>query len=352
MTELRRDPIMGQWVIVHTQDSWGPERYEKELRRRERLATCQFCPGKEFMTPPEIEAIRPAGSPANAPGWRVRVVPNRFPALRIEGNLDELQEGVYTSFNGIGAHEVLIETPLHDKNLAELADEEMANVISKYQSRLVDLRRDKRFKYIVLFRNYGESAGATVGHPHSQIIALPMVPKYVLQELQGAQKYYEENGRCVYCDILAQEYADQERIIAENEHFVVFCPFAPRYPFESWIFPKKHSADFSAIEEKERYDLGRILKDVLFRMKACLNDPSYNYYYHVSPMNSKGEDHEPSWCHGGKLDVSHCFHWHIEIVPQLTRATGFERGTGFYMVRTDPRLAAGYLRGAPSPNPS
>ena len=335
MTELRRDPILGQWVIVHTDSSWKPKDYDKEEHPFRQRETCQFCPGKEHLTPPEIEAFRPDGAKPNTPGWSVRVVSNKFPALKIEGNWDQRHCGVFQMSNGIGAHEVLIETPDHFKSLADFTEQEMLHVIQKYQSRLIDLSRDKRFKYVVIFKNYGKSAGATLEHPHSQIIALPMVPKYVLEELKGAKRYFEEHHGCVFCDILKQEIQEKERIVSENEEFLVFCPFVPRYPFECWIVPKKHSADFASITPNEQFAFARILKETLVRIKKCLFDPSYNFYLHISPVNTE---------ENAEYHIPNGFHWHMEIVPKLTRVSGFEWGTGFYVARTEPSKAAKYLQ--------
>jgi len=331
MAELRRDPVIGQWVIVNTEDSWGPERYEKEDHAPKQEAVCQFCPGKEHQTPPEIEVLRAPGTKPNSPGWTVRVIPNKFPALRIEGNLDKRGIGIFDMSNGVGAHEVLIETPEHTKNLADFSNEELLNVLRAYQSRCTQLAQDRRFKYIMVFKNFGESAGASLEHAHSQIIALPMVPKYVLEELEGARAYHDFRGRCVYCDVIHQEYEEKERIVTENENFICFCPFVPRYPFECWIFPKKHKSQFTEMSTEERVDLAKILKETLSRIKACLSDPSYNFYLHISPVNYEAQE---------------SFHWHIEIVPKLTRVAGFEWGTGFYVVRTDPGKAAEFLRKA------
>ena len=329
MTELRRDPIIGQWVIVHTSDSWGPEAYEREKVILTQAATCQFCPGRENQTPPEIDAIRDNGFHPNSPGWRVRVIPNKFPALRIEGQLNKRGLGLFDISNGIGAHEVLIETPEHFKSIPDLTTAEVSEILQKYQSRLIDLAKDPRFKYVVIFKNYGESAGASVEHPHSQIIALPMIPKFVQEEIEGAEQYYVYRGRCVFCDEIEQEYQDQKRIISENEDFIAFCPYVPRYPFECWILPKKHSPEFRATAPAELHHLAAILKETLYRINGCLANPSYNYYLHVSPVNSP------------RLDS---FHWHIEIVPNLSQVAGFEWGTGFYVARTSPEMAAEYLR--------
>jgi len=259
----------------------------------------------------------------------VRVVANKFPALRIEGELHRRGIGIFDMSSGIGAHEVVIETPSHHKTLADLSPQEMFEVIKQYRSRSQGLGRDRRFKYILIFKNSGESAGATLEHCHSQIIALPMIPKYVLEELEGAKYYYGYRGRCIFCDIITQEYQDKERIITENKDFIIFCPFVSRYPFESWIIPKKHVAQFGDISEEEGYHLGCVLKEILWRLKICLQDPSYNFFLHTSPVNDENQ-----WN----------FHWHIEIIPKLTHVAGFEWGTGFYVVPTAPNMAAKYLR--------
>ncbi len=330
MTQLRRDPIIGRWVIVETKkNSLKPSDYDREDHTPRHAATCQFCPGREQQTPPEVDAIRREGTGPNTPGWSVRAVPNKFPALRIEGDLDKHGIGIYDMSNGIGAHEVLIESPDHHKQLVDLTVEEIVDVIRVYQNRSLSLAKDKRFKYIMIFKNYGESAGVSVEHTHSQLIALPMIPKFVLEELEGARAYYNYRGRCVYCDMMQQEREDKERIITENDSFFGFCPYVPRYPFESWILPKSHDCEFCSLSDEERLDLAGILKEMLSRLKGCLHDPAYNFYLHVAPVNSGDQK---------------SFHWHIEIVPQLAREAGFEWGTGFYMVRTSPSKAAEYLR--------
>ena len=329
MTEFRRDPITDEWVIVHTSDPWGPERYDKEKQYLRQAGNCQFCPGRERFTPPEVDASRDNGQAPNGPGWKVRVVPNKFPALRIEGNIDAQQQGIYELSNGIGAHEVVIETPEHNHNMAEFSDEEMNEVIRKYQSRVRDLTRDRRFKYIIVFKNYGESAGTTVEHAHSQVIALPMVPQEVLEELEGTKRYFEVHRRCVFCDMIQQEYEEKERLIDENEDFLAFAPFVSRYPFEAWILPKSHHHDFTGLTEKQTLAFASMLRRTLYRIRVCLSDPAYNFYLHISPVNYASVE---------------SFHWHIEIVPKLTHFSGFEWGSGFYVVRTDPQKAAGYLR--------
>lgn len=329
MSELRRDPIVGRWVIVNTDDPAVPSNFGKEDHTLRQEATCQFCYGRETQTPPEIECFRAPNTAANSPGWSVRVVPNKFPALRIEGDLDRRAVGIFDVLNGIGAHEILVETPQHGKNLADLTDQEMFDVVKKYQSRSWGLGQDKRFKYILVFKNFGESAGASLEHSHTQIIALPMVPKYVLEELTGAQSYFEHRGRCIYCDMIQQEYQDKDRIVCENKDFLAFCPYVPRYAFECWIIPKQHEAQFAEISAEKQFNLASVLRELLIRIRGALSDPSYNFFLHTAPVHYENRE---------------SYHWHIEVIPKLTRVAGFEWGTGLYYVPTPPHESAKYLR--------
>ncbi|MBN3038452.1 MAG: galactose-1-phosphate uridylyltransferase [Candidatus Omnitrophica bacterium] len=328
MDQLRRDPIAGRWVIVNTDNPSDPGEFEIE-KNPEGKGTCPFCYGNEKMTPPEIQAHREGGGQPDSSGWSTRVVPNKFPALRIEGNIDRQGLGMFDMSNGVGAHEVIIETPDHSKSLADLMDHEVEKVIWAYRDRSVDLRGDKRFKYILIFKNHGFSAGASLPHSHSQLIALPMVPKNVKEELVGAGSYYDYKDRCIFCDIIAQEYQEQERIICENERFLCIAPYASRFPFESWILPKEHHSDFSFIRNEDVIDLSRILKEVLLRMKKLLHDPPYNFIIHTSAIEHRDRED---------------YHWHIEIMPKLVRIAGFEWGSGFYINPTPPEVATRYLK--------
>ncbi|MCM8799913.1 MAG: galactose-1-phosphate uridylyltransferase [Candidatus Omnitrophica bacterium] len=328
MSELRRDPIVGRWIIVDKDHPTLPEEFEKEEHHWQR-GECPFCYGNEAMTPPEIEAIRQPPTPPNTAGWQVRVVPNKFPALQIEGDLNREGIGIYDMSNGIGAHEVVIETPYHHKDIAELFDNEVENIINIWCKRALDLIKDRRFRYIMIFKNYGPSAGASLEHPHSQIIALPMVPKNVFEELQGAKRYFEYRERCIFCDILRQEINEKERVILENKHFIAFCPYVSRFPFEVWILPKKHNCYFCHIFKEEIPSLASLLRQLLNKFKNLFGKPAYNFIIHTSPLD------------GEQLDS---YHWHIEFMPRLTRVAGFEWGTGFYIVPTPPELAAQYLK--------
>ncbi|HTZ11365.1 MAG TPA: galactose-1-phosphate uridylyltransferase [Candidatus Margulisiibacteriota bacterium] len=329
MSELRRDSVAGRWVIVDTDHPNKPEDFEYE-QYVPKGGTCPFCYGSEQMTPPEIEAFRDNGTSPNTPGWKVRVVPNKFPALQIEGDLDRRGLGIYDMTNGIGAHEVLVESPYHHKDIPDLMENEIELFLAMCCRRGQDLARDKRFKYIMLFRNYGHAAGASLEHPHTQIVALPMIPKNVMEEIKGAEKYFEYRERCLFCDMIRQEIQEQERVISENEHFLSFCPFASRFPFEIWIIPKRHSGHFCNMPSEKLPALASILKDTVTRIKKVFVNLSYNYIIHSSPVDSDAG--------------SEYYHWHIEFMPKLTRVAGFEWGTGFYIDPTSPELAVKYLK--------
>lgn len=333
MSELRCDPITGRWNIFNTDEPLGPEQFEVE-RHELSGATCPFCYGNERLTPPEIYAIRPSASAPNSPGWQLRVVPNKFPALRIEGELGRRGLGVFDLSNGLGAHEVIIETPDHQKQTADLSIEEIEQSLIAFKARSLDLRGDRRLKYTLLFKNFGRSAGASLEHCHSQLIALPIVPKRVSEELKGAMHYFEFRGRCPFCDMLQQEFQDDERIIAENKSFLAFCPFVSSFPFEMCILPRAHGSDFALIGAEAIKDLGRILKEVLLRLRVTLSDPSYNFIVHTAPIETREREE---------------YHWRIELIPKLTKVAGFEWGTGFYINPTPPELAAKALREAALP---
>ncbi len=333
MSELRRDPIGGRWVIVNTDDPVKPEGYDHEPSKSSKSGPCPFCYGNEAQTPPEIISLRDPSTQPNTPGWQVRVVPNKFPALQIEGELDRRGLGIYDLSNGVGAHELIMETPYHDKDLSDLTVQELTNVLRFYCQRTLDLEKDRRFKYIMIFKNHGASAGASLEHPHTQIIALPMVPKNVKEEIMGAQNYFDYRERCIFCDMIRQEIQEKERIISENKNFLAFCPFVSRFPFEIWIMPKKHSRFFCQTSNEEIPDLAVILRGIVAKVKKVFGETAYNFIIHTSPVNSDGANVDS-------------YHWHLEFLPKLTRVAGFEWGTGFYIVPTPPEVAAKFLRDA------
>lgn len=328
MSELRKDPIVGRWVIISTERAKRPSDFRVQ-RSPSRRGLCPFCPGNEDKTPPEILAYRDSGSAPNAPGWRLRVVPNRFPALAIEGKLDRKGDGMFDRMNGIGAHEVIIESPEHDITFSALPEKQMEDVLWAFRDRIVDLTRDSRLQYCLIFKNHGEAAGASLEHTHCQLIALPIVPRTVRQELKSAKEYFDYKERCVFCDVLTQELDAELRVIEQTEGFVAFSPYAPRFPFETWIVPRTHTSNFEDSQRPELADLGKILKNTFRRLEKALDSPPYNFVLHTAPIREKGLAH---------------FHWHIEIVPKLTNVGGFEWGSGFYINPTPPEEAAQFLR--------
>ncbi len=330
MSELRRDPITGRWNIFNTDEPAGPDAFEVE-RHAMSGATCPFCYGNEALTPPEIFAARPPDTAPNTPGWSLRVVSNKFPALKIEGELARRGIGIFDMCNGVGAHEVMIETPDHAQQMADLSLDRLIDVVTMFKSRSLDLRGDRRLKYSLIFKNFGLSAGASLEHPHTQLIALPIVPKRVQEELSGAAKYFEFRERCVFCDMLSQELQERERLVCENAGFVAYCPFVSSFPFEMWILPREHSADFTRIDEPGIRDFAAILKDTLTRLRGTLSNPAYNFIIHTTPVELRQRDE---------------YHWRLELIPKLTKVAGFEWGTGFYINPTPPEVAAGYLRHA------
>lgn len=328
MPELRKDPVIGRWVIIASERGKRPSDFGMEPEKKQG-EFCPFCYGNEDKTPPEIMAYRDPGTQKDGPGWWVRVVPNKFPALKIEGELNRQGEGMYDKMNGIGAHEVVIESPEHLANLATMDEKYVQETIWAFRDRFIDLSKDIRFKYIIIFKNHGSAAGASLEHTHSQIIATPVVPKRAREEITGAQEYYDYKERCVFCDIIRQETTSSVRMVMENQNFISFCPFASRFPFELWILPKIHWSNIAHLKKGEVNELASILKSVMAKLKNALNDPPYNFIFHCAPL--------------GEPDLAY-YHWHIEIIPKLTKVAGFEWGTGFYINPTPPEDAAKYLR--------
>jgi UDPglucose--hexose-1-phosphate uridylyltransferase len=338
MPELRHDPIQKRWVIIASERGRRPDDFPK-LEQSTPGGFCPFCEGNESKTPPEITAIRRNGRGPNSPGWRVRVVPNKFPALRIEGELERKGIGIHDRMNGVGAHEVIIETPQHDLGMADMPVQDLEGVIWMYRERLTDLLRDSRFKYVLIFKNFGAAAGASLAHPHTQIIATPVTPLTLAEELSTAKDHYRYKERCLFCDVIEQELESGERIVLANDHMVAMAPYASRFPFELFLAPRHHSHSFAEISDGMIHELAVALKEVLFRIKKCLNDPPYNFLIHTIPNVQVTPRRAAYWD-----TISVDFHWHIEIMPRLTRIAGFEWGTGFYINPTAPEEAAKYLR--------
>jgi UDPglucose--hexose-1-phosphate uridylyltransferase len=331
MSELRKDPVTGRWVIISTERRKRPTDFRLESVKVQRDDSCPFCEGHEHMTPRELLAHRRNGSGPDSAGWDLRVVPNQFPVLRVEGSLERQGEGLFDKMNGIGAHEVIIETPRHEETLATMGDAAVEQVLWAFRERVQDLKQDRRFRYIIVFKNHGAAAGASLDHSHSQLIALPIVPREVRDEVDGARAHFTAKERCVFCDIVRQERQETRRLIAENADMVALAPYAPRFPFETWLLPKRHQALFEDSPRHEIASLARLLSDVLRRMNRALRFPPYNLLIHSAPLAEPAGDY---------------YHWHVEIIPTLTKVAGFEWATGFYLNPTAPEEAAQVLRDA------
>lgn len=328
MSELRRDPVLGRWVIISTERGERPSDFTPAEPMKP-SGFCPFCSGNEKMTPPEIAAIREPGTKPDTTGWRVRVVSNKYPALTIEGALNKRAYGIYDIMNGVGAHEVFIETPNHMSTISTLPITNVEELVWMYRERMIDLEKDERFKYILIFRNSGREGGASLMHPHSQLIATPTIPKRISEEIEGTKAYLNFKDRCVFCDMVDEERAFGRRVVEENEHFITFCPFAARFPYEMWLLPKKHVNDFSLVDDKDIPLLADCFQKSIKRLDMALGKPPYNYIIHTVPCNTP---------------TQYYYHWHIEIIPRLTQVAGFEWGTGFYINPLSPEIAAETLR--------
>jgi UDPglucose--hexose-1-phosphate uridylyltransferase len=329
MPELRKDPIVGRWVIIAHERAKRPHDFKGEVENTVEGGLCPFCEGNEDKTPPEIIAYRERGTRPNGPGWRIRVVPNKFPALQIEGNLNKRGDGIYDKMAGIGAHEVIIESPRHEVSMSALSEDNIREVLWVYRDRLVDLKKDSRLVHGMLFKNVGAAGGASIEHTHSQLIVTPIIPISVWEEMTGALEFFNYRGRCIYCDMVLQEQTNEKRIVLDTSHFTAFCPYASRFPFEIWILPKTHSSHFENIPKPAVDDLGSVLRQILTKLETALDSPAYNFIIHTAPF-----DHQ---------ELPH-YHWHIEIIPRLTKVAGFEWGSGFYINSVPPEDAASFLR--------
>jgi UDPglucose--hexose-1-phosphate uridylyltransferase len=324
MSELRKDPLCERWVIISTERGKRPTDFKIEKVER-KGGFCPFDPGNEKYVPSEIYAIRNS----NNSSWELRVVPNKFPALHIEGDLNKRGIGMYDMMNGIGAHEVIIETPNHNETIDMMPFHRVKNIVIAYRERIADLHKDKRLKYVLIFKNFGVLAGASLEHSHSQLIALPILPKRVNENVEGAKRYFEYRGRCAICDMVKQELYLQERIVEENNSFISLCSFASRFPFEVHIIPKEHQTHYEEQDEKIYTDFATILKSTIKRLTKALDNPPYNFVLQNAPFTRKHDEY---------------YHWFLEIMPRLTRIAGFEWGSGFYINPTPPEEAAKFMK--------
>lgn len=330
MPELRQDPVTGTWVVIATERAKRPSDFKRPAEHRKGADSCPFCYGHEAMTPPEIMAYRPQGE-RDTPGWSVRVVPNKFPALAIEEHPAGVNLGndFYPLQAGYGAHEVIIESPDHEADLASHDRQQMKDILYALRERFADLRRDRKLRYIQIFKNHGATAGASLEHPHFQLIATPIIPSAVAEELEGAYNYFERTGECVYCNVIQREFLDGERLVNVNDQFVAFCPYSSRSPFETWILPREHHSDFDALSDSQLASLAELLPETFARILGSLENPPYNLILHSAPTDLEGLEY---------------YHWHLEIIPRLTIFAGFELGTGMYINPTPPETAAQFLK--------
>lgn len=331
MPELRRDPVTGAWVILAPERKVRPQYYQSGGENSLLPQDCPFCEGNEHMTPPEVYALRENNSPANTPGWHLRVVPNKYPALRVEGNLDRKPEGFYDKMNGIGAHEVVIETKHHHEDIGQLDDNHAASILLTYKNRILDLKQDIRFKYIQVFKNHGARAGATIPHAHSQIVALPVVPGTIQKQLAGAKDHFIEKERCIYCDIVHYEKEYKKRVLFDTNDFLVICPFAASFPFSLKIYPKNHFAAFQGTDDTILRNLAPVIKNTVNTLNTVLDTPAYNMVLHNAPFDRDTWDY---------------YHWHMDIVPIIYGTGGFELGTCSYINSIPPEEAIQILKNA------
>jgi UDPglucose--hexose-1-phosphate uridylyltransferase len=337
MPQLRKDPISGRWVIIASERSKRPDDFpgSSEPKPEAAAAFCPFCAGNESKTPPEVYSLRTPGTLPDQEGWRVRVVPNKFPALARGDQPERSQKGVFEAMSGVGVHEVVIETPDHGLEMSDLSLTHLQEVIETFQARIASIEAEHQYQYVQVFKNKGREAGASLSHPHSQIVATPIIPKRIKEELYGAERLFKKYQECVFCRIIKQETAARERLIEQNGHFCAVTPFASRFPFEMQVYPLRHSSHFTDMSREEVQGLAAVLRSVLAKLKLVLADPPYNLVLHQTP--------NPNITGGEWPGLSKDFHWHLEILPVLTRVAGFEYGTGFYINPVLPEAAAEFL---------
>lgn len=326
MPELRQNLATKEWVIIATERAKRPEEFKSKKEKKELpdfSSTCVFCPGNESNTPDETFRISGEG------GWKVRSFPNKFAALSREGERKRKIKGVERWLNGVGIHEVIAETPVHNMTTALLPVENVRLILEAYRARYIDILRDKRIELIIIFKNHGESAGTSLEHPHSQLIGTPVVPTQIRNRLEDAMRYFDDTGECVYCKMIDEELRARERILIETEYFVSFVLYAALSPFHTWILPKRHTPSFGEITDEEIEDMAGVLKNILAKFYYGLDNPDFNYVIRSAPTGGGANEY---------------FHWYLSIVPRLTRTAGFELGSGMFINISMPEENAKFLR--------
>ncbi len=329
MSELRQDPVSGDWIILATDRAKRPNDWGKKNRKRVRTPKSK-CPFEDFEKSENIpiELFPPSDD------WKIAVIPNKYPALTPKtACANETHAGPYTTVEGVGHHELVI-TRGHDKNLPKLTLAEAVELFRVFKRRLNVLSQDPCGDYFSLFHAWGPTAGASVYHPHYQILTLPIVPPDIRQSLEGSIRYEKKHGKCVHCVMLAYEKKHKARIIYENRDAIAIAPFVSRQPFEVRIFPKKHLSHFEKTSDKVLCRAVDALTVSLKKISEKLGDPDYNFFLHTAPFR-KSEEYK-------------MYHWHMEIVPKTSLLGGFEWSTGIDVNSVDPDEAAKLLGGNPS----
>ncbi|MFA6549236.1 MAG: galactose-1-phosphate uridylyltransferase [Candidatus Margulisiibacteriota bacterium] len=334
MPELRYNLATKDWVIIAIERAKRPEDFSKAAKtssvKEDTAANCPFCPGHEAKATPEIFAVRDPVTAPNTPGWQVRVVPNAFPALQSSGEPTRAKSAAgFMKMNGVGIHEVIIESPEHDKVIATMDQGQVEKIFEVYKARFVELSKDPRIDSVILFKNHGRGAGTSLSHPHSQVIALPVIPKSIHERLEIGREHFDAEGSCIYCDTIKMEKAEGERIIVETDNFIAFVPYAPRMPFEIWVLPKFHSSNFDEITMQQCKELAMIMQSVLGRLYRAVGNPDFNYAIYSAPCRERNME---------------SYHWHIKIFPRIAALAGFEVGSGVAINTVVPENAAKYLR--------
>lgn len=328
MPEIRQNIATKDWIIFATERAMRPEEFKIEEKKTKELPDysekCPFCRGNEAETQQEIASIKDEQGK-----WQVRVVPNKFAALTYRGNPDRRFDGVYRSMRGVGAHEVIIESPKHNLTTALYDNIQIERIVRIYKSRYLELEKDPRIAQVIIYKNHGSSAGTSLEHPHSQLVATPVVPTSVRDRFRDAINYYDENGECVFCRTVEEELRAKERIVLENRNFISIQPYASFSPFHTWILPQKHKPSFGEISEEEIADFASILKETLQKLYYGLNNPDYNYCIRSTSVDQNKVNY---------------FHWYLAIIPKITKIAGFELGSGMFINTSLPEECAEFLR--------
>ena len=343
MSELRFDPIKKTWVIVASERGRRPSQYEGSGAAHEEPEGCPFCVGNEGMTPPEVFAVRKDRSDPDGPGWTVRVVPNKYPALSPDLPYEPYVEGIQSRIPGFGIHEILIETPVRNRQMVDMDREELGEVLLVLRDRLAAHLSDGRFRAVIGFKNHGKDAGASLVHSHCQIMALPVVPNHLAALLESFTEHRERTGNCLYCEIVESEKVKGERVIEDSGDFAALAPFAAASPFQVRIVPTIHSHSFTQLNEEGTSELAVILGSVLRRLRHVLGEHPWNMVFYTAPAETAGGEDSNS---NGNSNRE--FHWFLEITPRLTNLAGFEMGSGFLINTVSPEECAELLRAVSS----